>query len=596
MDLFSIIWQYICLWTGIYIFVYLIKFYSRKSIPRRKPRTISNSNILPTHAEDSNPPEDNEDNETVVQDNTDNTNERQQQQDEWHIQLFQVRFTTQRLNATFARWAKVFPTFWNWWFSIGVVVGGLTMVAGILVMVVAAFKILTLFGHGLFSAFTISNNDKNNTNNTNNQLQRWAKRDIEPEQPQQQNDPLFLPMIPGVTLPLSHIGYYLSALLICGIIHEAGHAIASFVERVPIQSSGVFFYYIYPGAFVNVPDQYLLLLSPFRQLKIICAGIWHNLILYVFTLLMLGGGLKSMLEIGGWQSLEGNGGVSVVQVRSQSPMAPHLPVSSVIYQLDDTELEHNIIDWNSFLLDPQGREKPHPGFCAVVNDQEDDSLLASSSSLLACCEIDDQYPFGKALNTSISCFQDFDSDTLKKTPNRLTCLPTIQVLGPRHPERCENDGECSGKGMRCVTPYTPSQSGQVVRVYARMPDWMDLGEDQDKVFVFEGELVDIWESVKVGILQPKYWFLPASLPHRSELMLRYISSFTLALALLNILPAFKLDGDHAAHQFLALVFQRSLNTTRNITGIHAMLVKIITYLVGFVIVSSIIFGTLSSHI
>jgi S2P endopeptidase len=50
--------------------------------------------------------------------------------------------------------------------------------------------------------------------------------------------------------------------------------------------------------------------------------------------------------------------------------------------------------------------------------------------------------------------------------------------------------------MRCVTPYTPSQSGQVVRVYARMPDWMDLGEDQDKVFVFEGELVDIWESGK----------------------------------------------------------------------------------------------------
>lgn len=182
-------------------------------------------------------------------------------------------------------------------------------------------------------------------------------------------------------------------------------------ERVPIQSSGVFFYYIYPGAFVNVPDQYLLLLSPFRQLKIICAGIWHNLILYGFTLVLLGGGLKAMLETGGWQSLEGNGGVSVVQVRSQSPMAPHLPVSSVIYQLDDTELEHNIMDWNSFLLDPQGREKPHPGFCAVVNKGDDDTSPPPS---LACCEIDDQYPFGKALNVSISCFQDFDSTIVEK--------------------------------------------------------------------------------------------------------------------------------------------------------------------------------------
>ncbi|KAI8093423.1 uncharacterized protein BX664DRAFT_259342 [Halteromyces radiatus] len=322
---------------------------------------------------------------------------------------------------------------------------------------------------------------------------------------------------------MSHIGYYLTALLICGVFHEAGHAIASFSERVPIQSSGLFISYIYPGAFVNIPDQYLLLLSPFRQLKIICAGVWHNVVLYLFTLILLGGGLKSILETSGWQTLEGNGGVSVVQVRSQSPMAPHLPVSSVIYQLDDRELEHNILDWNHFLLDPQGREKPHPGFCAVINDDDDDDDDGKKlPSTLACCEIDDEYPFGKALNASISCFQDFTSSMLDKTPEHLSCLPTIQVLGPRHPERCENDDECSGQNMRCVTPYTPSQSGQVVRVYARMPDWTDQSDDQDKVFVFEGELVDIWESVKVGILQPKYWFLPASLPHRSELMLRYI--------------------------------------------------------------------------
>jgi S2P endopeptidase len=198
---------------------------------------------------------------------------------------------------------------------------------------------------------------------------------------------------------------------------------------VPIQSCGVFIYYIYPGAFVNVPDQYLLLLSPFRQLKIICAGIWHNLILYGFTLVLLGGGLKAMLETGGWQSLEGNGGVSVVQVRSQSPMAPHLPISSVIYQLDDTELEHNIIDWNSFLLDPQGRENPHPGFCAVVNKGDDD---ASPPPSLACCEIDDQYPFGKALNVSISCFQDFDSTIVEK-------VSFTNVTGDRRTDFCVLD-------------------------------------------------------------------------------------------------------------------------------------------------------------
>ncbi|KAI9304825.1 hypothetical protein BJ944DRAFT_162883 [Cunninghamella echinulata] len=313
---------------------------------------------------------------------------------------------------------------------------------------------------------------------------------------------------------MSHIGYYLTSLLICGVFHEAGHAIASFTERVPIQSCGIFIYYIYPGAFVNISDQYLQLLSPFRQLKVICAGVWHNLVLYLFTLILLSGGLKTGLELCGWQSLEDNGGgVSVVQVRDQSPMAAHLPISSVIYQLDDMELEHNMMDWNQFLLNPLGRhEGPHPGFCA---NQE--------SHPLTCCEIDDQYPFGKSPNVSLSCFQHYlEEGKEEENANSLSCLSTIQVLGTRHPERCESDSECSGEGMECVTPYSPSLRGQVVRVYARMPYWkMTSEDDQDKVFVFEGELIDIWESVKVGILQPKYWFLPASLPHRLELMLRY---------------------------------------------------------------------------
>jgi S2P endopeptidase len=51
--------------------------------------------------------------------------------------------------------------------------------------------------------------------------------------------------------------------------------------------------------------------------------------------------------------------------------------------------------------------------------------------------------------------------------------------------------------MDCVTPYTPSVTGQVVRIYARFPNWINNGEE--KVFVFEGELVDIWESGKVSL-------------------------------------------------------------------------------------------------
>lgn len=46
-------------------------------------------------------------------------------------------------------------------------------------------------------------------------------------------------------------------------------------------------------------------------------------------------------------------------------------------------------------------------------------------------------------------------------------------------------------------PYTPTTMGQVVRIYTRFPVWLPEGDEyNEKVFVFEGELVDIWESGK----------------------------------------------------------------------------------------------------
>ncbi|KAI8070679.1 hypothetical protein BC940DRAFT_331517 [Gongronella butleri] len=559
MDIFSILWQFICLWLAIYAFVFAIRLYTNKALVAPRPATReARGSILPTI-------------ESVDALSVEEAPKEQVlPQDEWAIKVFQVRYTTHRLNHAFAACARLAPRFWNAWFALGVVVAAITMIVSIGIMLFAAAKMLLVIGRAVRAP------------SPPDTIHRLAKRDLPASS---SDDPLFLPMIPGVTLPVSHIAYYLGSLVLCGIVHEAGHAIASFVEQVQIQNCGLFIYYIYPGAFVNIPDQFMQILSPFRQLKIVCAGVWHNLVLYLWTLVLLSGWLKLLLEHTGWQSLEGNGGVSVVQVRKQSPMYPHLPPSSVIYQLDDLDLENNLLDWTDFLLNKDGRnDLPHMGFCAVM-----DTLP------LDCCEMDDDHPFGKSANASISCFKNYHPEDRRKDPELLSCLSTIQVLGARHPERCERDDECSQPNMKCVTPYTPSASGQVVRVYARMPDWWTNG-DRDKVFIFEGELVDIWESVKVGILQPKYWFLPAWVPHRTELFLRYVSSFTMALALLNILPAFKLDGDFASQLFLSMALQREATTTRTTTRIHTHLIKAVSYLTGFVIISSILFGLVSSSL
>ena len=75
--------------------------------------------------------------------------------------------------------------------------------------------------------------------------------------------------------------------------------------------------------------------------------------------------------------------------------------------------------------------------------------------------------------------------------------------------------------------------------------------------------------------------------------------------MLNILPAFKLDGEFALEQFLILLLQsrdatqvttRSNETYRSTRKIHDAIVRITSVVVGFVIVGSIIVGLVSSKL
>ena len=50
------------------------------------------------------------------------------------------------------------------------------------------------------------------------------------------SQPILTPLIPGANVPTEHIFYYFAGLLVAGIIHELGHAIAA------IQYRKVFFF------------------------------------------------------------------------------------------------------------------------------------------------------------------------------------------------------------------------------------------------------------------------------------------------------------------------------------------------------------------
>lgn len=54
-----------------------------------------------------------------------------------------------------------------------------------------------------------------------------------------------------------------------------------------VNGFGIFIVALYPGAFVDMCTEHLQSVSPIRQLRIYCAGVWHNFVIVIVALLVL---------------------------------------------------------------------------------------------------------------------------------------------------------------------------------------------------------------------------------------------------------------------------------------------------------------------
>ncbi|KAK7881143.1 hypothetical protein WMY93_029552 [Mugilogobius chulae] len=73
-------------------------------------------------------------------------------------------------------------------------------------------------------------------------------------------------VVPGVNLPTNQLAYFFVALLLSGVIHELGHAVAALREQVRVNGFGMFIFVVYPGAFVDLFTTHLNIISPTQQL------------------------------------------------------------------------------------------------------------------------------------------------------------------------------------------------------------------------------------------------------------------------------------------------------------------------------------------
>ena len=79
-------------------------------------------------------------------------------------------------------------------------------------------------------------------------------------------------------------------------------------------------YILYPGAFVDISPRALAAMTPLQQLKVICAGVWHNAVLFVLAWAFLASGaLQLAFRVVGWRHM--TDGLSVVDV---APVCAHV--------------------------------------------------------------------------------------------------------------------------------------------------------------------------------------------------------------------------------------------------------------------------------
>ncbi|KAJ3040541.1 Membrane-bound transcription factor site-2 protease, partial [Rhizoclosmatium hyalinum] len=176
-------------------------------------------------------------------------------------------------------------------------------------------------------------------------------------------------------------------------------------EQVQMQAAGVFIWFIYPGAFVDLDDTALKFISPWAKLKIVCAGVWHNAVFAITSLAILMTlpswigwvyrDLRSIHNGSAW-----NGGVVVLDVEKQSPLHTNLPVGSIIMAVNEVQISFGVNDWDTGLAKAlETSASVRQGYCI---DKE-----VISNGPASCCNVDLERPLGDYGN-AYQCFLPHD--------------------------------------------------------------------------------------------------------------------------------------------------------------------------------------------
>ncbi|XP_041353823.1 membrane-bound transcription factor site-2 protease-like isoform X2 [Gigantopelta aegis] len=341
------------------------------------------------------------------------------------LSVCQLRWYTNSLNRTFLRVGQWQPHFLRMWFTVGVFFGLVAMLVSLFVLTLLVVNTL-------------------------------RRQPVEHQ--------VLTPVMPGVNLPTSQISYYLLTLLVCGILHEVGHAVAAVREQVRVNGFGIFMFVMYPGAFVDLSTEHIQVVSPLRQLRIYCAGVWHNFVIVIIALMFL----FSMPYLLVPFYSQGQG-VCVSQVEEHSAVSgPRgLLAGETITRVSDCPVT-NIDSWHTCIL--ASMKEQSLGHCMPVPLIKDldtsPKNFSSTVDFVDCCNV--------TSNTHL-CFM---YHSKKTGSTKYACLPA-RTTTDRPVCKLQSDCYMPNMEVACVYPAIDNQTKLLRIIHGRRPPLLFLGHPVD---------------------------------------------------------------------------------------------------------------------
>eukprot|EP00873_Tetraselmis_striata_P026461 jgi/Tetstr1/446725/TSEL_034213.t1 len=354
---------------------------------------------------------------------------------------------------------------------------------------------------------------------------------------------------PAGACPGSDVPWLLASVLLAVLLHEAGHALAAGAEGVPMSATGFFLAGgLVPGAYVSLDGQALAQLPPPAQLRVVCAGVWHNAVTAGLAAAALQA-LPVLLAVG-WES--GTGAV-VESIASVSPLAAQLRPGSVLTSLDDCP----VTDSATFRACVRQAYVP-PGASAAgslvprhVLDGAD-PCRPEAGGTVSCTEAQ-HLCFTELPGPTGQCPGGCEARCLRA--RRVKAMPGCTSSSAGRNNVSTDDGHgaptlCMAadlpRGERLLSLHLSGDDNTAAAATAQrargnvVPGTEDSGSSS---VLYAGPAAGLSEAfLRLGDYKARLRWLPVWLPRATDAALFYLQCVSASMALVNMAPAHGLDG------------------------------------------------------